>query len=184
MNDEAKRSLQMVINKLKLEYRAEFVPTPQPAETVQHPQLNWRIHLKRGRKGMSVDYHEGCAHVIGYQSIPLRTSWEKRQHEKAIREACETGKYVKNLKNFINENIFISHLPQPAPDLLDVLYCLVQDASVIDCGSFEEWASDYGYDADSRSVRRTYRLCLEQSLQLRNLLGNATLELLAELYQD
>jgi hypothetical protein len=59
------------------------------------------------------------------------------------------------------------------PDICDVVACLVSDASAIDCRSFEDWASDLGYDTDSRKAEATYRACLETGLALRASLGNA-----------
>lgn len=178
-----KEAIQKAIDNLNLEYTAEFIPTKQPAASVKHPQLHWKIALKRGGRHMSVDYHEGCAHVVGYQQFH-KTPCEKRRHDEIIRTACETGVYPKYTRDWVRETFYYPKVKQPAPQLIDVLYCLVQDSEVIDRGSFEEWASDYGYDLDSRSAEKTYRLCLEQSLQLRNLIGNDNLEQLKELYQD
>lgn len=186
MDMKAKQTLQTFVDSLKLEYRAEFIPTPQPADKVKHPQLHWRIHLNRGKRGMSVEYHEGCAHVKGYQQF-YKSSYDKRQHDELIRLTCETGKFYRRMSDTFGPIARVENgktKMQPAPELLDVLYCLVQDSDVLDRGTFEEWASEFGYDLDSRSAEKTYRLCLEQSLQLRNLLGNDTLEQLRELYQD
>ena len=44
-----------------------------------------------------------------------------------------------------------------APTTADVLDCLASDASGFEnARSFEEWASEYGYDVDSRKAFRTY----------------------------
>lgn len=72
----------------------------------------------------------------------------------------------------------------PAPSLRDVLYSLLNDASAIDLPDFETWASEYGYDADSRSAEATYRACLDTGLKLRAALGNSVLAELRELFQD
>jgi hypothetical protein len=70
------------------------------------------------------------------------------------------------------------------PDRLDVLACLVMDSSVLDSGGFEEWATDCGYDTDSRSAEATYLACLDIALKLRAGVGNDTLEHLLELFTD
>ena len=58
------------------------------------------------------------------------------------------------------------------PTLADVLDCLASDASGVDnAQSFEDWASEYGYDTDSRKAERTYRICEEQAQKLKALLG-------------
>ena len=73
---------------------------------------------------------------------------------------------------------------QPTPKLLDVLYCLVMDALILDYSSYEEWAPELGYDIDSRKGEQVYKDCIKQSLALKNLIGHEALEKLRELYQD
>jgi hypothetical protein len=58
------------------------------------------------------------------------------------------------------------------PTLAEVLDCLASDASGVDnARSFEDWASEYGYDTNSRKAEKTYRICQVQAEDLRNLLG-------------
>lgn len=60
-----------------------------------------------------------------------------------------------------------------SPKLDGVLDCLASDA----CGyenanSFEDWASEYGYDTDSRSAEKIYRTVKRQAEQLRRTIGD------------
>lgn len=65
------------------------------------------------------------------------------------------------------------------PDLPTVLDCLASDASGIEnAKSFEDWASEYGYDADSRKAEKTYSICQKQAEELRDLLGDEAYETL------
>ena len=58
------------------------------------------------------------------------------------------------------------------PTLADVLDCLASDASGVDnVRSFDDWASEYGYDTDSRKAERTYHICKKQAQDLKALLG-------------
>lgn len=70
------------------------------------------------------------------------------------------------------------------PDPVNVIWCLQCDAGVIDYGTFEQWAADFGYDADSRSAEATYRACLETALKLRAGIGEEGLRQLQEAFQD
>ncbi len=70
------------------------------------------------------------------------------------------------------------------PDIVDVIYSLSMDASVLDHASYESFASDFGYDADSRKGEAVYRACLEIALKLRAAIGEAGLTQLAEAFQD
>lgn len=88
----------------------------------------------------------------------------------AVKNACETGR---------SNGQFLT-----APKITDVLYSLVSDSDVLNYSDFEDWASDFGYDHDSRSAEKVYQACLKTALQLRNMLGDATLQQLNELFQD
>lgn len=63
------------------------------------------------------------------------------------------------------------------PTATDVLDCLALDASSVEnASSFEEWAEEFGYDTDSRKAEKTYVICKDQALQLRDLLGAEAFE--------
>lgn len=58
------------------------------------------------------------------------------------------------------------------PELSDVLEALLSDAAGYDnAQDFEDWASEYGYDTDSRKAEKVYKSVGEQTEQLRDLLG-------------
>jgi hypothetical protein len=60
------------------------------------------------------------------------------------------------------------------PTAADVLDCLASDASSIDnARGFEEWASELGYDADSRKAEKTFKACERSAEKLHNFLGPA-----------
>lgn len=61
------------------------------------------------------------------------------------------------------------------PSTGQILETLVMDASGAD-QDFEEWASDLGYDIDSRRAERIYRGVVGQTAELRNLLGEGAFE--------
>lgn len=57
------------------------------------------------------------------------------------------------------------------PTAQDVLYCLLTDSYASD-ETFESWASDYGYNPDSRKAERVYQACKRNTAGLRRLLGD------------
>lgn len=181
-----KAELQTYLDSLGLSYIPTFRPTPQPG--VKSPQLHWLITLERGKERMTFDYHQGMAHVEGYQCTLGRRTLEQQERENRVRKTCETGKLYRNEVG----RGFVPCGDQPAPKLIDVLYCLVSDASVRHSAFYEEWASDYGYDVDSRKGEETYKLCQKQTMDFLRVLGAGKmgrnsmdiLEKLEELYQD
>jgi hypothetical protein len=58
------------------------------------------------------------------------------------------------------------------PELADVLDCIASDASSYEnAQSFEDWASEFGYDTDSRKAEKMYRAIKRQAEQLKRMLG-------------
>lgn len=58
------------------------------------------------------------------------------------------------------------------PTLTSVLDCLASDAAGFEnAQSFEDWASEYGYDADSRKAEKTFKAISKQAEGLKRLLG-------------
>jgi hypothetical protein len=58
------------------------------------------------------------------------------------------------------------------PGVADVLDCLAGDSSGVENAfGFEDWCSDYGYDANSRRAERTYKVCQRQAARLEKFLG-------------
>lgn len=178
-----KQAIREYVDSLGLTYTATFQPRPQPRESVVHPQLHWLVTLSNGKQVAQFPYREGVGHVTGYQTYH-KTHYDKAQAEARYRKACETG--------LVQEREFSQPTPQPAPDVLDVLYCLVLDASVRHASTYEEWAAENGYDADSRKGEQVYRDCQKQTTDLLRVLGGGTvgrnalkrLEKLEELFQD
>lgn len=67
--------------------------------------------------------------------------------------------------------------PTP-PDLPGVLECLSSDWAGVEGQTFEDWASDLGYDTDSRKAERVYRVTLETANIGRRVLGAEAFDVL------
>lgn len=60
------------------------------------------------------------------------------------------------------------------PTIEDVLDCLAMDATGYEeAPTFEDWASEYGYDTDSRKAEKIYKTVCRQALQLKRTLGES-----------
>lgn len=65
------------------------------------------------------------------------------------------------------------------PKLTSVLDCLASDAAGYEnADNFEDWASEYGYDTDSRKAERTFKTVERQSVKLRRFLGESAYQTL------
>ena len=77
-----------------------------------------------------------------------------------------------------------SHTLPIKPDPVDVVHSLVMDSDVLNSGGFEDWASDLGYDPDSRHAESIYRACLEIALKMRGAIGESGMETSRDAYRD
>lgn len=165
-----KQAIRYYLATIGLTYAATFQPRPQPIDTVKYPQLHWLITLTTGKQVAQFPYSQGMGHVKGYQAYH-KTPYDRRIAEDAYRKTCETGKLYRPSQTL---GFWPTSATQPAPDVLDVLYCLVLDASVRHASTYEEWAAEYGYDPDSRKGEQVYRACQKQTTELLRVLGGGT----------
>lgn len=132
--------------------------------------LNWKVRLligDRKKPVLETIYMAGVGHCPSYKQRPTIDEFER------IKRECQTGRL---------EGKFAGKLIQP--HLTDVICCLLMDAEAIDHANFEQWASEFGYDADSRKAEATYRACVETGLSLRAALGEQGLAKLREAFID
>jgi len=163
----------LAANELSVE--SVFVPFSRSrSRGEKQPNLNWRITLMhKGRKVIETDYSAGCAHCPSY-SQKLYGKFENRA---AIERECNEGRSLSRTKP-------PGYMKPILPDTADVIYSLVSDGRVIDCGDFENFAAEYGYDVDSRQAEKTYQACLEIGLKLRAALGQKLFSELEEAFAD
>lgn len=83
--------------------------------------------------------------------------------------STESGRYAKTFTTYFSKGIGLSG--KPTAD--EVLNCLVSDAQGVSDYSFEEWASNYGYDTDSRKAESLYKTIVEQTHEMQNWLGKS-----------
>jgi len=186
---EQRAAIETYVSILGVHYSAEFVPfsksrNAKPRVKLSELSLNWRVTIGKrspidgqlSRTGTLVtDYQQGIGHIPGlpYNARPTI------HYDKCVRNSCEHGSsYVDSSSGVIRGR------PLSAPALADVLYCLISDADAIEYPTYEDWASNMGYDTDSRKGEATYRACLETGLKLRALIGDGALTKLRELFQD
>jgi hypothetical protein len=179
-------------NALGLTIRAEFVPfsksrnaKPRDGQDKPWRSLNWNITLERnGRDVMTTEYSagEGNCPASKLPATALRRAQytDATARRMAVDHEIETGREARfTFGGYLKQNG-----PQIQPDAPSVIMSLVLDSSVLDAGSFEDWAAEYGYDTDSRSAERTYQACLKTALKLRAAIGEVGLELLRAAGED
>jgi hypothetical protein len=193
----AKAELEQAIADLGLIVKSEFVPFSQSRHAkkdakINDRSLNWRVSLCRmavidggykpgsERTLLTTDYSAGIAHCPCYKQRSGRNGLSVDDAE-AITKETERGYAVR--RNY-NGNGWSLSGQKILPDSIDVIHALLSGADVLNYSTFEDWASDFGYDVDSRKAETIYRKCLENALALRNGVGDDGLKKLQEAAQD
>lgn len=154
-------------------YSATFVPfsmsrNAKPLRECKTHELsiNWRVMFTKDGCTFMTYYQQGIGHLPGYcGQYGNRNTADYRAD---VIAAVEKGRARKALGAFMT-------VPVPPPAAADVLDCLALDASVLEAGCFEDWASEYGYDLDSRKAEATYQECVTIARKMRELFGHKAL---------
>lgn len=148
------------------------------------PSLNWRCRVLRNGKAVtgleSVDYGQGSGHCPAYKAGAKRYP-VKADLQRAIAIECETGRRA---MPSMSRGPYATSATISAPTAADIISALCRDADVLDYARFEDWASDLGFDPDSRKGEAIYRQCLAYGLALRAAIGNDKLQALRELANE
>ena len=158
---EAYTQLEKVAAELGLTVEFKFVPQRFDDRTkVTDMGLKWIVDVvKDGKMVVRSTYTQGAAHCESYPKTGRMTVADYE----AIQTECLQGPKSGQPK-------------QP----LDALWCIAQDCQgVSNHAGFEHWASQYGYDPDSRKAEGIYRECQNHWTTLRYYIGDAGIDALA-----
>lgn len=176
----------VTIAEIGLSINAVFIPWSQSRNKKEKsPSLNWNITLlHKGKSILTTDYSAGCAHCPSYKKLGMYNI-KQWQYEQYIIPECQKG-FPVTMPAYISTIGMIhydKHHPI-MPDKKDVIYSLVMDSDVINYDSFDEWASSFGYDTDSRTAEKIYNDCKEIAFRMVKAIGTDGLTKLQEAYQD
>jgi len=160
-----------------LSMTTKFIPWSQSRNSKEKfPSLNWKVTLlKNGKEFLTTDYGAGCGHCPSYSQ---RETYDSRQ---MVKLECEEGFKAKSM---LSIGYVVADKKFPIlPKFADVMYSLSMDAEVLEY-DFEDWAGNFGYEADSRKAKKIYNDCMEIALKLNRTLGSEGIAKLREMFQD
>lgn len=162
-----------------IEITSEFVPFSQSRNKDNKEKgLNWRVTIKRNGKAiLTTDYGAGCGHCPAYKNA--KGSKSSIYNDNRINTECEKGFAVAE-----NSEYTTDRTKPICPDECDVMNSLLLDSQVLDSPSFEDWASELGYDTDSRKAEKIYQQCMQIALQLKAGLGWEVIGLLNQAFEN
>jgi hypothetical protein len=186
----AKQEIESFMDSRGITVESVFVPFSQSRNKAEKtPSLNWVVTVKRGGRPMLfADFMAGCGNCPAIKSkAPVRWPYPKTQWaQRAMAWECEHG-YPADWSTYCGDFVRAAGRTERRaikPEACDVLYSLASEAGVLNYSGFEDWASDMGYDADSRKAEKIYRECIETALKLRAALGDDGLAALHTACED
>lgn len=162
------------LREMGISIESRFVPTKY--DKVKDARLNWYVTLVvNGKPILSTNYMAGIGRIVGYKQRWGSSVSVDEAH--AILAVCNEGQPRRTSGPPFNYS-------RPDIDTAGVVYALQSDADAIEYQDFEDWASNFGCNADSRKGKKMYRACLDIGLKMRHALGDGRLAALHELFQD
>jgi len=136
----------------------------------EHPMFHWQVSLTIPDHPGSLNlvYRMGSAHVTRDRDW---FSWAPRkQLICAVLKRSDAGRWFEKVRGYLGHGQWV-YFPKP-PEAHDVLQCVALDSQGLEGNpTYEEWASEYGYDPDSREGERIFKACQEQARKLLSWLG-------------
>jgi len=133
------------------------------------PHIRFTVRLSyRGKVCLESPYSLGVGHVKP-NSKGVMMSWEFTPNEKNLLYTWERKPYA----NFKNKQLWadvaakLAVIQKVQPKLEEVLSGLLLDGSpFFNAESFEDWAREFGYEADSIKAKGLYDTCMETGRKL------------------
>jgi hypothetical protein len=138
----------------------------------ESPMCAWIVTFTSTKTGRS----ENFDYFTGYGCGPeWRESWLKTNYP-TVANTPKHARYSIADKNLMCR---ISHhfnlVRKWKPDAIEILNAIARDGDALE-STFEDWADDFGYDADSRKAESIYRACQENALRLKKILSADKIE--------
>lgn len=129
------------------------------------PHIAYKVMLEfNGREVITTDYKLGVGHVdpkrafIG--SVVSRPMLATDEQSMLLTWQSKPGAAFKDKQLQANVAAKLAKSQKVVPELGDVLHSLILDGEAFfNAQSFEDWAGEFGYDADSRKAEAIYRVC-------------------------
>jgi hypothetical protein len=164
---------------LGLTLETEFVPFSKSRHKAEKsPSLNWRVTLSRGGRAiLQTDYMKGCGHCPASSAASrLVGSPQSISRVECIRKECELGRPCRWMDGMEMAGSYGK--PIPGPTVAEFVECLLLDAYCLECGGFDAWCGEFGYNPDSMRDKARYDQCLQTSLAFRSAFTGAEFDAL------
>ncbi len=175
-NSKYNEATNLIAESLNLKIKAEFIKNDFHFVGDKDKRDIYNITLKRGQRKYTFKFGQSIV-KSGFYAQYSRTKYDIPVEKLSLSDS-ELKRYVKYHFNHDFGNITGDKIVRPiAPTLYDVLACLQK----YEVGTFEDFCSDFGYDLDSRTAKKTYKAVVKEYDKMCSLFNNEELEILTEI---
>jgi hypothetical protein len=172
------KTIQQFIDEHKITMKSERISsrTDLAADQWDKEAFHFLITIQYNDRDYEFPYSMGSGHKVlkpwselagwrKFYSNTLGMSGTKKDYERLADQFYKPRRQYE-----VELRALMYHAPEPK--LADVLNCLALDYSCyINSRSFEDWASELGYDPDSRKAEKIYGAVRDSALNIEQLLG-------------
>lgn len=143
------------------------------------PHVEFTLTYEKGSQTFSTPYSMG----VGLFKIPARTPfWMNEDQQNMLYNIQQNPRgQWKNKKLWAETIAEVARQTKQGPEPAEVLAACCADGLEAQESAFEDWAGNFGYDADSRKAEKIYNQCREQYFNVIRLIGQENTERMAEL---
>lgn len=126
------------------------------------PCIAYKVQLQlHGKPVIETDYSLGVGHVkIPKNYAPMSLTQDERRALEVLQGNPRAQFRDKALHASLAAKLALAQ--KVVPQLADVMHSLLSDGEAyFDAMTFEDWAANFGYDADSRKAESIFRKCDE-----------------------
>lgn len=113
--------------------------------------------------------------LIAYAGCAVNTEWKEKDLRRLYDVTIITPRGYMSVKFW--DSIHNTFFNKPAPTSYDVLACLTKH----NCGTFDEFCDEYGYDNDSIRALNIYKACSKEYNDLQRIFTEKQMQALREI---
>lgn len=158
------------LNSTNTEFKAEFLKNALHFKNDKSTRDIYKITFKRGNRKFSFEFGQSLQN-----STKLKDPYTGNEYTmsgaslKGNKRILDVDKYRSAVK--------LTEIKGTAPTAYDVLACLTK----YEVGTFEDFCSEFGYDTDSRTAKKTYKAVLKEYSNVCKIWSDSEIELMQEI---
>ncbi len=167
-NSQYYEAVEVLKNHLKLEFECKFLENNFYFAGEKKKRDIYKITLKRGNRKYTFNFGQSTNNSQYYKDIITGRTY-------TLDGGCRTGNYsITDITKYIAGGNGLQLIAGEKPKLYAILACLQK----YEVGTFEEFCSEFGYDVDSITAKKTYKAVVKEYDKVCSLFNDYELELL------